>query len=41
MRECMPADKSVAFDVNWRHGLDDLQRALNAVLPDSIAVLRT
>jgi tRNA pseudouridine38-40 synthase len=29
----------VAFDVNWRHGLDDLQRALNAVLPDSIAVL--
>ena len=29
----------VAFDVNWRHGLDDLQRALNAVLPESIAVL--
>lgn len=28
----------VAFDVNWRHGLDDLLRALNAVLPDSIAV---
>ena len=28
----------VAFDVEWRHGLDDLQRALNAVLPDSIAV---
>lgn len=29
----------IAFDVDWRHGLDDLQRALNAVLPDSIAVL--
>ena len=29
----------IAFDVNWRHGLDDLQRALNAVLPESIAVL--
>jgi tRNA pseudouridine38-40 synthase len=29
----------ISFDVNWRHGLDDLQRALNAVLPDSIAVL--
>jgi tRNA pseudouridine38-40 synthase len=29
----------IAFDANWRHGLDDLQRALNAVLPDSIAVL--
>jgi tRNA pseudouridine38-40 synthase len=29
----------VSFDVNWRHGLDDLQQALNAVLPDSIAVL--
>jgi tRNA pseudouridine38-40 synthase len=28
----------VAFDVQWRHSLDDLQRALNAVLPDSIAV---
>ncbi len=28
----------VAFDVNWRHGLGDLQRALNAVLPDSIAI---
>ncbi len=24
----------IAFDVNWRHGLDDLQRALNAILPD-------
>jgi tRNA pseudouridine38-40 synthase len=29
----------IAFNVDWRHGLDDLQRALNAVLPDSIAVL--
>ncbi len=29
----------IAFDVNWRHELDDLQRALNAVLPDSIAVI--
>lgn len=28
----------VAFDVEWRHGLPDLQRALNAVLPDDIAV---
>ena len=29
----------IAFGVNWRHELSDLQRALNAVLPDSIAVL--
>ncbi len=29
----------IAFTVNWRHGLDDLQRALNAVLPDDVAVL--
>ncbi len=28
----------IAFEVSWRHGLDDLQRALNAVLPDSIVV---
>jgi tRNA pseudouridine38-40 synthase len=28
----------VACNVEWRHGLADLQRALNAVLPDSIAV---
>jgi tRNA pseudouridine38-40 synthase len=28
----------VAWDVQWRHGLVDLQRALNAVLPDSIVV---
>jgi len=29
----------IAFDVDWRHSLDDLQRALNATLPDDIAVL--
>lgn len=29
----------IAFDVDWRHGLDDLQRALNATLPADIAVL--
>jgi tRNA pseudouridine38-40 synthase len=29
----------IAFDVEWRHGLDDLQRALNATLPADIAVL--
>jgi tRNA pseudouridine38-40 synthase len=29
----------IAFDVQWRHGLDDLQRALNANLPADIAVL--
>jgi len=29
----------ITFDVNWRHGLDDLQRALNATLPVDIAVL--
>lgn len=29
----------IAFDVNWRHTLADLHRALNAVLPDSIAIL--
>ncbi|HEY4691205.1 MAG TPA: tRNA pseudouridine(38-40) synthase TruA [Anaerolineae bacterium] len=29
----------VAFDVEWRHLTADLQRALNAVLPDDIAVL--
>jgi tRNA pseudouridine38-40 synthase len=29
----------IAFDTAWRHGLDDLQRALNAVLPADIAVL--
>jgi tRNA pseudouridine38-40 synthase len=28
----------IAFDTAWRHGLGDLQRALNAVLPTDIAV---
>jgi tRNA pseudouridine38-40 synthase len=28
----------VAFDAAWRHGLSDLQRALNAVLPTDVAV---
>lgn len=28
----------IAFDTRWRHPLADLQRALNAVLPDDIAV---
>ncbi len=28
----------ITFDVTWRHTLGDLQRALNAVLPDSIVV---
>lgn len=31
----------VAVDTKWRHGVDDLQRALNAVLPADIAVRRT
>lgn len=29
----------VAFDTVWRHGLISLQRAMNALLPDAIAVL--
>ena len=29
----------IAFPVDWRHSLDDLQRALNATLPADIAVL--
>ena len=29
----------VAFDAEWRHALPDLQRALNAVLPDDLVVL--
>ena len=29
----------IAFNVDWRHSLDDLQRALNATLPADIAVL--
>ncbi|MGH2593481.1 MAG: tRNA pseudouridine(38-40) synthase TruA, partial [Anaerolineae bacterium] len=29
----------IAFEVEWRHSPDDLQRAINAVLPGDIAVL--
>ena len=29
----------IAFSAEWRHNLDDLQRALNATLPADIAVL--
>ena len=29
----------IAFNAEWRHGLDDLQRALNATLPADIAML--
>jgi tRNA pseudouridine38-40 synthase len=29
----------IAFDTGWRHTLADLHRALNAVLPDDVAVL--
>jgi tRNA pseudouridine38-40 synthase len=28
----------IAFDTSWRHGVEDLQRAMNAVLPPDIAV---
>ena len=28
----------IAFDTAWQHGLDDLHRALNAVLPADVAV---
>lgn len=28
----------VAFDTSWRHGVDELQRAMNAVLPPDVAV---
>src|SRR5512139_980081 len=28
-----------AFNVDWRHSLGDLQRALNATLPEDMAVL--
>jgi tRNA pseudouridine38-40 synthase len=31
----------IAFDTAWRHGMDDLCRALNAVLPADIAVRET
>ncbi len=29
----------IAFDTDWRHGLGDLQRAMNAVLPADVAAL--
>lgn len=29
----------VAFEAEWKRGLADLQRALNAVLPDDVAIL--
>jgi len=32
------AGQVIAFDTAWQHGLDDLHRALNAVLPAAIAV---
>ncbi len=32
------AGQVIAFDTAWRHGLDDLHRALNAVLPADVAV---
>jgi len=28
----------IAFDTDWRHGLPDLERAMNAVLPQDVAV---
>jgi tRNA pseudouridine38-40 synthase len=28
----------IAFDVSWRHGVPDLERALNAILPQDAAV---
>lgn len=28
----------IAFDTSWRHGVDDLQRAMNAVLPSDVVV---
>ena len=34
------AGQVIAFDTAWRHSLGDLQRALNAVLPVDIAVLK-
>jgi tRNA pseudouridine38-40 synthase len=33
------AGQVIAFDTAWRHGLNDLQRALNAVLPADVAIL--
>ena len=28
----------VAFDTSWRHSVDDLERAMNAVLPSDVVV---
>jgi tRNA pseudouridine38-40 synthase len=30
----------VAFDTDWRHGLSDLHRGMNAMLPEAVAVWR-
>jgi len=30
----------IAFDTRWRHSLEELQRALNAVLPSDVAIRR-
>ena len=32
------AGQVITFDTAWRHGLDSLHRALNAVLPADVAV---
>lgn len=32
------AGQVIAFDIEWQHGLPALQRALNALLPETIAV---
>lgn len=33
------AGQVIAFDFDWRHGVEDLQRALNATLPKDIAAV--
>jgi tRNA pseudouridine38-40 synthase len=30
--------QAIAFDTTWRHGVDELERAMNAVLPPDVAV---
>ena len=32
------AGQVIAFEISWRHGVEALQRALDAVLPDDVAV---
>lgn len=32
------AGQVIAFDLNWKHPMEELQRALNAQLPDDVAV---